>query len=130
MVNLLQKLIFRSGILCYHCWRWHWKSIKSFHALFDKYLKHMLVEFEQNRIKRNHTKFCAFWQKVVNNFWQSVDAILEKFLWLKQLFDTKNINSNTIILQCFKNYSTPTREIRLKVAPNMTDPISLNENLP
>ena len=24
--NLLQKLIFRSGILCYHCWYWHWKS--------------------------------------------------------------------------------------------------------
>ena len=25
----------------------------------------------------NHTKFCALWQKMVNNFWQSVDAILE-----------------------------------------------------
>ena len=25
----------------------------------------------------NHTKFCAFWQKMINNFWQIVDAILE-----------------------------------------------------
>ena len=30
------KLIFRSGILYYHCWCWHWKSIKSLHTLFDK----------------------------------------------------------------------------------------------
>ena len=25
----------------------------------------------------NRTKFFAFWQKMDNNFWQSVDAILE-----------------------------------------------------
>ena len=25
----------------------------------------------------NHTKCCASWQKMINNFWQSVDAILE-----------------------------------------------------
>ena len=32
-------------------------------------------------------------------FWQSVDAILEKFLWLKQLFDTK------ILIQILSSYS-------------------------
>ena len=56
---------------------------KSLHTLFDKYLDHMLVKFEQNHMVRtksydpNFTKFWAFWQKVVNHFWQSVDAILE-----------------------------------------------------
>ena len=25
----------------------------------------------------NYTKFWTFWQKMVNNFWQSVDVILE-----------------------------------------------------
>ena len=25
----------------------------------------------------NYTKFWAFWQKMLNHFWQSVDAILE-----------------------------------------------------
>ena len=36
----------------------------------------------------------------------------------------------TIIFQCSKNYDSPTRVTRLKVAPNKADPISLNENLP
>ena len=35
----------------------------------------MMVKFEQNRMV--YTKFWAFWQKMVNHFWQSVDAILE-----------------------------------------------------
>ena len=37
----------------------------------------MLVIFEQNRMVRTTQKFCAFLQKMVNNFWQNVDAILE-----------------------------------------------------
>ena len=50
--DLLHKLTFRSGILCYHCWCWHRKS-KVFPyiiMLYDKYLDHMLVKLEQNRI--------------------------------------------------------------------------------
>ena len=43
----------------------------------------MLVEFEQNRVVdpnyTNYTKFWTFWQKLVNHFWQNVDAILEDF---------------------------------------------------
>ena len=50
-------------------------SLKSLHTLFDKYLDQMLVKSEQNGMVRK--KFCAFWQKMVNNFWQRVDAILE-----------------------------------------------------
>ena len=35
----------------------------------------------------------------------------------------------TTIFQNSKNYGSPTRITRLKVALNMADPISLNENL-
>ena len=40
------------------------------------------------------------------------------------------INLKTTIFQCSKSYGSPTRVTRLKVASNMADPISLNENLP
>ena len=66
---------------------------------------------------------------MVNNFWQSVDAILEDVPVTETIVWCKNIDSKTIIFQCSKNYGTPTRVTRLKVAPNMADPISLNENL-
>ena len=52
-------------------------SLKYLHTLFDKYLDHMLVKFEQNRMVQTVQKFCVFWQKMVNNFWESADAILE-----------------------------------------------------
>ena len=75
--NLLQKLIFRSGILCYHCADTDTESLKSLHTLFDKYLDHMRVKLEQNRMVQT-IKFWSFWEKqMVNHFWQSVDAILE-----------------------------------------------------
>ena len=66
------------------------ESLKSLHTLFDKYLEHMLVKFKQNRMVRTVQNFELFLQKMVNHFWQSVDAIFWKtFLWLKQLFDAK-----------------------------------------
>ena len=52
------------------------------------------------------------------------------FLWLKQLFDAKLLILETIIFQCPPNYGNPTRVTRLKVEPNMADPISLNEKWP
>ena len=52
-------------------------SLKSLHTLFDKYLDHMLVEFEQNHMVRTIQNFEPFWQKMVYHFWQSIDAILE-----------------------------------------------------
>ena len=38
----------RSDILCYHNTDPDIGSLKSLHILFDKYLGHMLVKFEQN----------------------------------------------------------------------------------
>ena len=61
-----------------------------------------------------------FFDKVLTPFWKT-------FLWLKQLFDAKLLNLETIIFQCSINYGSPTRVTRLKVAPNMADPISLNK---
>ena len=56
-------------------------SIKSLHTLFDKYLDHMLVKFEQNRMVQTTQNFKLF-DKVVTPFWKT-------FLWLKQLFDAR-----------------------------------------
>ena len=53
------------------------RSLKSLNTLFGKYLDHMLVKFEQNRIVRTIQNFEQFVKKMVNHFWQSVDAILE-----------------------------------------------------
>ena len=52
-------------------------SLKSLHTLFDKYLDHMLVNFEQNRMVQTIQNFVLFDKKMVNHFWQSVDAILQ-----------------------------------------------------
>ena len=49
--NLLQKLIFRSGIYVTISDA-DIESLKSLHTLFDKYLDHMLVKFEQNHMVR------------------------------------------------------------------------------
>ena len=46
--NLLQKLIYRSGILCYTVHDADIGSLKSLQTLFNNYLDHMLVKFEQN----------------------------------------------------------------------------------
>ena len=37
----------------------------------------MLVKFEQNRMVRITQNFELFDKKMINHFWQSVDAILE-----------------------------------------------------
>ena len=47
------------------------ESLKSFHTLFDKYLDHMLVKFEQNRIGSEDSKLykiLSFLTKKVNHF--------------------------------------------------------------
>ena len=57
-------------------------SLKSLHALFDKYLDHM--KFEKNRMVRTiqnfelfDKKWLAIFDKVLTPFWKT-------FLWLKQ----------------------------------------------
>ena len=54
-------------------------SLKSLHTLFDKYLDHMLVKFEQNRMVPTIQKCELFDKKWLTLFWQSVEAILEDF---------------------------------------------------
>ena len=77
MANLLQKLVFRPGILCYHFVDADIGSVKSLHTLFDKYLDHILVKFEQNRIVRTiknvvlfDQKWLKFIDKVLTPFWK------------------------------------------------------------
>ena len=53
------------------------ESLKSLHTLFDKYLDHMLVKFEQNRMVGTIQNF-AFFDKVLTPFWKTL-------LWLNQL---------------------------------------------
>ena len=48
-------------------------NLKSLNALFDKYLDHVLVKFEQNCIKPYI--ILSFLTQMVNHFWQIVDAI-------------------------------------------------------
>ena len=67
MENLLPKLIFRSGILCCHTDS-DIGSLKSLHTLFDKYLDHILVKFEQNRMVGNIQIFELFGKQMVNHF--------------------------------------------------------------
>ena len=62
----------------------------------------MLVKFEQNRMVQT-----------IQNF---------------ELFNTKTIDFQTTIFQCFKTYGSLTRVIRFKVAPNMADPISIKDS--
>ena len=53
-------------------------SLKSLHTLFDKYLNHMLVKFEQNHIVRaiqnfelNDKKWLSKFDKVLTPFWNT-----------------------------------------------------------
>ena len=119
MANLLQKLIFRSGILC-SITNADIGSLKSLHTLFDKYLAHMPVEFEQNRMVRTMQNFVLFDRKWLTIFDKVLTPFWKMFLWLKQLFDAKILiqscdeYTKTIIFQCSKNYGTPTCVTRLK----------------
>ena len=56
MANLLQNLIFHSGIYVTIADA-DIGSLKSFHTLFDKYLDLMLVKFEQNRMVQTIQNF-------------------------------------------------------------------------
>ena len=81
----------------------------------------------------NCTKFWAIWQKtgfLKNHLWQSVDTILGDASVHVAETIIVSINMTTTIFQSSKNYGSPTRVTRLKVALNMADPISLNKNLP
>ena len=67
---------------------------------------------------------------MVKHFWQRFEAILEDVPVTETIVWCLTIKLKTIIFQCSKNYSSLTRVTRLKIAPNMTNPISLNEKRP
>ena len=95
----------------------NWKSwsLKSLHTLFEKYLDHMLVEFEQNRMVQTLQNFELFDQqkKKKKKKWATIfDKVLtpfsKTFLCLKQLLDAKLLK--TIIFQCSQNYGIPNQD--------------------
>ena len=68
----------------------------------------------------------SFLTKIVNHFWQSVDAILKDGYVTETVVWCKNIIFLVYRLSTFKsskNYGSPTHVTRLKVAPNMAGPI-------
>ena len=76
--NVLQKLIFRFGISCYHNADADIGSPKSLHTLFDKYLDHMLVQFEQNPLFQSiqnselfDKKWFTIFDKALMPFWKT-----------------------------------------------------------
>ena len=64
-------------------------SPKSLHTLFDKYLDHMLVKFEQNRMIRNVQNFKLFGKKRLTIFEKALTPFWKRCLWHKQLSDTE-----------------------------------------
>ena len=74
-------MIFRSGILCYIADA-DIGSLKSLHTLFAKYLDHMMVKFEQNRMVRTiqnvvpfDKKWLTIFDKALTPFWEEVSVI-------------------------------------------------------
>ena len=70
-----QKSVFRSGISFYHYRCWQWKS-KVSPYIIDKYWI-IICRYYLNKIVASEALKMSFWQKMVNRFWESVDAILE-----------------------------------------------------
>ena len=61
-------------------------SLKSLHTFWDKYtfVPHP-GEIWTKSYGLNYTNFWTIWQKLVNHFWLSVDAILEDFSVAKSI---------------------------------------------
>ena len=76
-------------------------SLKSLYTLFDKYLDHMLVKFEQNRIVLTTQRVVLFDKKWLTMFDKVLTPFWKTFLWLKQLFDAK------LLIQRLSSFSVP-----------------------
>ena len=111
--KLLQKLIFRSGILYNHCWCWHWKSkVSPIH-----YLRSIWTTCWWNLKKIAWSelyKILSFLTKKCHRFWLIVDAILED-ISVTETIIVWCIILKTTIVQCSKHYDSPTRVTRLKL---------------
>ena len=72
-------------------------NLKSLHTLFEPHAGKIWTK----SYGPNYTKFGAFWQKMVNNFWQSVDAILE------DVSVTETVVWAKILIQRLLSFSVP-----------------------
>ena len=98
----------------------------SIHSLISICTLYHTMVCEQKSYNPNYTKFWVFWQK-----WLTVLSADKAFMIFWKMYSAsetivwcKTINLKTTIFQCSKNYGVA----RLKVAPTMTDVISLKEN--
>ena len=64
-------------------------SLNSLHTLFGKYLDHMLVNFEQNRMVRTIQNFELFDKKSLTIFDKVTKPFWKTFLWQELQFDAK-----------------------------------------
>ena len=84
MSNLLLRVISRSGVYVTIADA-DIRNLKSLQTLFDKYLDHMHVKFEQHHMVRTIQNVVLFDQKMVNNFWQSAIlkdvSVTETIVW-------------------------------------------------
>ena len=96
----------------------------------------MLVKFEQNCIVQTTPKLWAVWQRT--GFFKTILA--KRWRYFGRRFCTMDWNKGLMlkywfpdyhlsVTQCSKTYGNPTRVTRLKVAPNMADPISISKSL-
>ena len=96
VTNLLQKLIFRSGILCYPIadadieqWKSQDLSIHYLISIWNTCWWNKIPWSEPHKILWFVCLFVCFWLKIVNSFWQSVDAIWRRFCAWKNCFMLK-----------------------------------------
>ena len=95
---------------------------------FKKWLYHMLWWIWTKSFGPNYNEIFSFLTKAIyKHFRQRVDAILDDVSVhvAEIIVQCLTISLKTTIFQCSKNYVSPTRVTRLKVAPNTADPISL-----
>ena len=83
MANLLQKL-FSDRAFYVRIADVDIEILKSLHTLFDKYLDHMRVKFEQNCTVLTIQNFVLFDKKLLTIFDKVLMPFWKTLLWLKQ----------------------------------------------
>ena len=74
--------------------------------------------------------YLFFWKKWLTIFQKVLTPFRKQFLWNKQLFDAKILIKRllSLIVNCSKNYGSPTSVTKSKFASNIAIPIRPNEN--
>ena len=95
-------------------------SLMSLHTFFGKYFDHMLVKFEQNRMVGTIQNFEVFHKKIVNHFWQCVEAILKDVFVTETIVWCWAFNLETIIFECSKNNGNQVKTCTKHDRPNQS----------